>query len=127
METVVEILLVILIVGFFTSCLILLGLPFGLLVGKSRMVKGTTFVVLAIVALICAFLAELREFFAVQIYVIVPMVVSLFFIPYTLIATFYSVSDAVKNETNWQRRFNVISCVNLIIIAVVRIIFKFVE
>lgn len=111
---------------FIFGCSICLGIPFCLLVGKSRKVKGTTFVILAWVS---AAVALINDIFGIQATGAstedLPfLIIAQFLLPYALIGTIYSVLDADGQELDNQRRFNIISVGILIIYGIIRLLIK---
>ena len=114
---------------FIFSCVICLGIPFALLMGKSRKVKGTTFVILAWISAVVALTNDIRgiQMSGAGMEDLPFLIIAQFLLPYTLIGTIYSLSDADGKNLDNQRRFNVISSVILLIYGVIRVLFAFLE
>ena len=114
---------------FIFSCSICLGIPFCILVGHSRKVTGTTFVILAWVSAVVALTNDIRgiQMSGAGMEDLPFLIIAQFLLPYTLIGTIYSLSDADGKDLDNQRRFNVISSVILLIYGVIRVLFAFLE
>ena len=111
---------------FIFSCSICLGIPFCILVGHSRKVKGTTFVILAWVSAVVALTNDIRgiQMSGAGMEDLPFLIIAQFLLPYALIGTIYSVLDADGQELDNQRRFNIISVGILIIYAIIRLLIK---
>lgn len=111
---------------FIFSCSICLGIPFCILVGHSRKVKGTTFVILAWVSAVVALTNDIRgiQMSGAGMEDLPFLIIAQFLLPYALIGTIYSVLDADGQKLDNQRRFNIISVGILIIYAIIRLLIK---
>ena len=111
---------------FIFSCSLCLGIPFCILVGHSRKVKGTTFVILAWVSAVVALTNDIRgiQMAGAGMEDLPFLIIAQFLLPYALIGTIYSVLDADGQELDNQRRFNIISVGILIIYAIIRLLIK---
>ena len=111
---------------FIFSCSICLGIPFCILIGHSRKVKGTTFVILAWVSAVVALTNDIRgiQMSGAGMEDLPFLIIAQFLLPYALIGTIYSVLDADGQELDNQRRFNIISVGILIIYAIIRLLIK---
>ena len=111
---------------FIFSCSICLGIPFCILVGHSRKVKGTTFVILAWVSAVVALTNDIRgiQMSGAGMEDLPFLIIAQFLLPYALIGTIYSVLDADGQELDNQRRFNIISAGILIIYGIIRLLIK---
>ena len=114
---------------FVISCSIALILPLCLLRGESRKAKSTTFVILAWISGVVAMITDILGIKAdgARIEDLLPLVVSQFLLPYAIIAMIYSVSDAEGKELDKKGHFKVISSVILILYAIIRVIFIFIN
>ena len=111
---------------FIFSCSICLGIPFCILVGHSRKVKGTTFVILAWVSAVVALTNDIRgiQMSGAGMEDLPFLIIAQFLLPYALIGTIYSVLDADGQKLDNQGKFNVISSGILILYAIIRLLIK---